>query len=346
MSPRRIPTGVHGPVLLPAIGTMAAFSVGVALLPASIALLPAAVGTSLLAVRVRRGFPPTIAGVAGQTAADVVKGPRFQLVAMPINHYGEKLRWALDLVGADYEESSVSGLLSVYLRGRTVPWLVDRHSASLIGNSDEALAYIGAVCIPHLDAPARARAEALFARSPLTNEWDVRLRDLGHAVQGWAYRHLLDPAADGEPSLRYWGGFEPAVPPAQRAFLRATAPGLKRAMRFAFRLDDEAVYAERRATIDACLDAADAALAEHPFLTGDTLSYVDLGFCALLAPLLGSRIVAGEWARGRFASFRAFEDDAGAPEPLREFEESFAARPAGQHVVRTYAEWRGRSLAG
>ena len=324
---------------------MAAFSVGVAVAPPTILLLPGAIGASLVAARIRRGLPPTIAGVTNRTAAEVVEGPRFQFVAMPINHFGEKVRWALDLLDVDYEEATVGGLLSMYLRGRTVPWLVDRHSGSLLGNSDEALWFIGAVCGPALPPHAREQAARLVARTDTTRAWEARLNALGHAVQGWAYYDILSSGADPSLCLRYWGAYEPHVPASHRALLRATQSGLKAAMRFGFRLDSERIRAKRRVVIDECLDAADTALRSHPYLTGEHLSYVDLAFCALLAPLLGQRIIAEHWARGRFSSFRDFPPMSAFSQDIQDFEQHFAARPCGEYIVRTYERWRHVSFA-
>lgn len=344
MPKRPSKTALHGQTLLPALGTMAAFSVGVAMVPPAIVLLPGAVGASLLAARMRRGLPPTIAGVAHKTAKDVVEGPRFQLVAMPINHFGEKLRWALDLLEVDYEEATVGGLLSMYGRGRTVPWLVDRHSGSVLGNSDEALWFVGAVCGPLLPEGARERAAKLVERTEATRAWENRLNALGHAVQGWAYYDILARDADPTLSLRYWGAYEPTVPASHRVLLQASAPALKAAMRVAFKLDSERARTKRRAIIDACLDAADAALASNDYLTGANLSYVDLAFCALLAPLLGNRVIASHWARGRFSSFSEFPGSEAFSPHIQAFEAHFASRPCGEYVVRTFETWRHRSL--
>ena len=67
---------------------------------------------------------------------------------MPINHFGEKVRWIMDLLDAPYEEADVGGVITVGFRRRSVPWLVDNLSSSFIGNSDEALCYLQAVIIP------------------------------------------------------------------------------------------------------------------------------------------------------------------------------------------------------
>merc|ERR1719204_2299832 len=102
---------------------------------------------------------------------------------MPINHFGERLRWCMDLVGAPYEEIDVGGILSIFGRARSVPWLEDRQSCSLIGNSDECMMYIGAVHVGALPAGStKDKCVALFQRNPDTLLWEARLNACGHAI--------------------------------------------------------------------------------------------------------------------------------------------------------------------
>ena len=114
--------------------------------------LPFVVLASAVAARAIRGDPATLGGIRVglqdrklfHHAVDVLEGkkdrPQYALIAMPINHFGERVRWVLDLIGADYEEFTVGGLISAFLRGRSVPHLIDRKSCSMIGNSDECIA--------------------------------------------------------------------------------------------------------------------------------------------------------------------------------------------------------------
>ena len=82
-------------------------------------------------------------------------------------------------------------------------------------------------------------------------------------------------------------------------------------MRAAFDLASDDVRDRRRRLMDEIFAAADDALEEQAFLTGPEPSYVDIGFCSLVAPLLASSIVFAQpsrYANGRFASFSgAFE---------------------------------------
>ncbi len=344
---RRSSTAITSFPALVAMAIFAVFSVGVAVFQPSplwtLLLLPLPALLTYAVARAAVGVPPTTAGMKGKAPRARRGLPRYQLVAMPINHFGEKLRWTLDVLGAPYDESTVGGILSASLRGRSVPWLVDRVSCSRIGNSDEALWYLAAVHVPTMEPEAARRATALMQRTPETMAWEARLNALGHAIQGWAYFYLLGPQADAELSLRFWGGREPTVPVLQRLAVRIGHPVFSAAVRDLFDLRDAAKHEARRATIAAILDEADAALQRHDgkFLTGASLSYVDIGFCALLGPLLPSTVLP-LWANGRFTSFAPLQDHPSMPSALREFELELRARPCGQHIERTYREHRER----
>lgn len=341
----RASTFVQGAAILIAMGVFAGFSLAVALMRWTVLQtclllpLPALVAYGL--IRAKRGLPPTMRGIQGERAAVPRGRPRYQLVAMPVNHFGEKLRWTMDLLSVPYEESTVGGILSIFVRGRSVPWLVDRLSCSHIGNSDEALWYLSAVHVPTMTGDAGHRAATMLARDAGTIAWEARLNALGHALQGWAYFHVLTEDADRDLSLRLWGAYERMVPLTQRLALQAGYPLLKALMRKAFQLDDPARQLAREELIAAVLNEAEAALAQHggTSLTGEALSYVDITFCALLGPFLPSTVLP-LWAAGRFSSFAPLQDHPSMPLPMRTFEEQLRARPAGQFIETTYREHR------
>ncbi|MBM4363654.1 MAG: hypothetical protein FJ104_13310 [Deltaproteobacteria bacterium] len=342
----RASTAITSFPALVAVATFAVFSVTIAALGlsplATLALVPVPALVTYGIARKARGVPPTLAGVQGRAPRAPGGLPRYQLVAMPVNHFGEKLRWCLDLLGVPYEESTVGGILSVVLRGRSVPWLVDRQTCSLLGNSDEALWYLSAVHVPLMEGAAREHALALLRRDPGTMAWESRLNAVGHAVQGWAYYYLVGKGADPELSLRFWGGREPEVPWLHRLAIRLGHPILEQGMRRAFALHDEALMQKRLGIITSLLDDADAALARNGgrYLTGDSLSYVDVAFAALIGPLLSTTVLP-HWAGGRFTSFAPLAGHPGTPRELVDFEQALRARPAGQHVERLFRDWRG-----
>ena len=332
--------------ILLAASVLSAFSLVVAglRLPflATLLTLPVALLAAYAVVRAWVGMPPTITGnVLEKRYGDL----RYQLVAMPINHFGERLRWCMDLLAVPYEETDVGGILSIFLRGRTVPWLVDRQSRSVIGNSEEALWYLSAVHVPTIDGPGKRAAEALLHRDARTMAWEDQLNAIGHAVQGWVYFYFLGPSGEREHCLRMWGGLEPHVPTWQRWILRAGYPVLRQGMRKAFNLGNLAQHEKRRAILDRAIRDVEAALTQSggPFLFGDSLSYVDVSVCALMGPLMHTEVLP-LWARGRFTSLMPLVDSPTWPEPLTRFAEELTARPFGQYILRTYRDHRDQAL--
>jgi glutathione S-transferase len=95
-----------------------------------------------------------------------------RLVTIPISHYCEKARWALDRAGLSYrEEPHVQGVHRIYARraggGLTVPVLVT--DAGVIGESAQIIEWVDAkLAEPERLLPAepsqRARTQALCER--------------------------------------------------------------------------------------------------------------------------------------------------------------------------------------
>ena len=354
-------TGVVTPYAVAIGAVFSAFAVaaGTARLSAwaVCALLPVPWALAYAACRVLRAMPRTMSGLERTTGPWLPKGrKRYLLVAMPLNHFGEKVRFALDLIGAPYEEANVAGIVTIFLRGRSVPWLVDRLSCSHIGNSDQILQYLGAAHVPALPHARRAAAEAFLRRTDATLAWEDRLNGLGHLVQGFAYYYVLHADMPVVFALTTWGAFEPRVPWAQRLLLRAGAPLWKRAMRAAMSLDgpDAAqIRDRRRRALQDVFDEADAQLRRSggPYLFGADLTYVDVSFAALLYPMFsGFLSPASAWANGRFSSYAEYAARHGEGltpqaqfQDIREFERELRARPCGALVLRVY-ERRGALL--
>jgi glutathione S-transferase len=318
--------------------------------------LPLVALFSYLIIRVILGvFPVTFHGAR---FTDLTKFPkRYRLVAMPINHFGEKVRWCMDLIGIPYEEMDVGGIMSITLRNRTVPWLVDFQSNSIIGNSDEILMYLSAVYVPTLSGSQKSLAQQLLARNEVTMAWEEELNRFGHAIQGWAYHYVLGNAnIPAKYTLRAWGAYDPKISFLERWLLQISHPVIRFAMTYLLRLHDSTVHQSRQHIIDSLLDKVDSYFDKNPsslYLTGDQLSYVDIIFCSLTAPLLFFTLVSppptsqkSYYAKNRFSSFVISNSTeynellSKYPKALLEFEKSLLSRPCGKYVVRMYLENR------
>ena len=214
-------------------------------------------------------------GVAG-SAGDPVA---LRLITIPISHYCEKARWALERCGLAYrEQRHVQGIHRVAARraggGPTVPVLVTPQGA--IGESEQILRWVDA------RTPAEAR---LFPSQPPADEEVLSLcrrfdAELGPRGRRLMYVHML------------------AQRPLALAFNNAGVPRWEdRALRWGWPL--LAGFIRRELGITAGIEAADEAavfgeldhvarlLADgRPYLCGERFTAADLTFAALSASLV------------------------------------------------------------
>jgi glutathione S-transferase len=203
-----------------------------------------------------------------------------RLVTIPISHYCEKARWALDRAGVRFTEvPHLQGfhLVASKLAGGsgTTPVLVTE-DAGVLCESADVLAYASRHGPPELglygDGPGDR--EQIFT---LQRDFDD---DLGPHGRLWMYEHLLD-----RPDLAVKYGCT-GVPAWER---RALPPLFGVMGRFISRKlgvsADAAAESERR--IDATFDRVGERLADgRPYLVGDRFSAADLAFAALAGAIL------------------------------------------------------------
>jgi glutathione S-transferase len=202
-----------------------------------------------------------------------------RLVTIPISHYCEKARWALERAGMPYrEERHVQGIHQLAARraggGATVPVLVTPDRA--IGESQEILAWVDA------RTPAEHR---LFPEEPQARrEVDELCRrfdqELGPKGRRLMYVHML---AQRKLALRF---NNQGVPAWEDRAIRYGWPLIARFIQRALEIrpgieiaDEAAVWRE--------LDFVAQLLADgRPYLCGERFGAADLTFAALSASLL------------------------------------------------------------
>ncbi len=245
-----------------------------------------------------------------------------RLVTIPISHYCEKARWALDRVGLEYrEERHVQGIHQLAARraggGVTVPVLVTPErviddSAAILAWVDERTASEHRLYPENRDE--RREVEALCRR------FDERLGPSGRRL---IYVRML---AQRELMLRFNNqgvpGWEDRV---MRSFLPLFLVLVRRVLEIR-----PGVEVQDEAQVCSELDYAAGLLADgRRYLCGERFGAADLTFAALCAPVLMPAIYGV-----------ALPPRASLDEPTAALVERARAHPAGAFALRVIAEHR------
>lgn len=254
---------------------------------------------------------------------------RARLVTIPISHFCEKARWALDRAGVDYVEQPHVQVVHVFAArraggGRTVPVLVT-DVGEVLAESSEIMRWVDTQVAPDMqlypDGDLGADAAAL----------EQRLND-GFGPDGrlWMYYETLPVVKE----LERWA--LAGIPSWERRAFRVAGGVMGSVIRRALGVDAAAAAAALD-RVDRVFDEIAARLSDgRRYLLGDRFTAADLTFAALAAPVL-------------------LPEHYGWPLPPPEAMPEAAAReirrlrshPAGAFAERMYAEERVRQpLAG
>jgi len=202
-----------------------------------------------------------------------------RLLTIPISHYCEKARWALECAGIGYvEEPHIQGAHQLAARragaGKTVPVLVTAdgeviaESAAILDYADRRVAPEARLFAPGAEG---ARARALAAG------WNARL---GVDGRRWMYAQIA-PVREVAATMDLTG-----VPRWERMAFRSALPVLMWGINRHINVRPEVVAQSLRAVRES-FDAVGALLSDgRQYLCGERFGGADLTFAALAAALV------------------------------------------------------------
>ncbi|MDQ6750862.1 MAG: glutathione S-transferase family protein [Actinomycetota bacterium] len=246
-----------------------------------------------------------------------------RLITIPISHFCEKARWALDRAGVEYSEEPHLQMLHIVASRRaggtgTAPVLVTADRGVLADSSD-------IVAYAHDRAPSERR---LYPTDPAARE-EVRAlerdfdENLGPQGRLWMYHHIL-PRPDlartygtrGVPAWQRW-----ALPPLYPAVSRLISHKLGVTAAAAVAADHRV-----RATFDLVAERLGDG---GPYLCGHRFTAADLTFSALA----GAVLMPPQWS---IPLPQPKEIPPAAAARVRAFRE----HPAGRHALRMFTTER------
>jgi glutathione S-transferase len=258
--------------------------------------------------------------VKAQTGAAAVPATPL-LWHIPLSHFNEKVRWALDWKGIPHRRKALA--LGYMPRAW---WATGQPSLPILFLDGRAVAdstrIIGAIEERQPDPP-------LYPRDPEERRRALAIEDffdeeVGHAVR----TALLGPAFARDPGEAFHV-LATGMPSWAETAMRAAAPAM-RAFYRARHHNNDATIAASRGRVLAGLDRIEAELGPSGYLVGDRFSVADLTAAALLGILSG-------------AVELQYRPAGPVPREIEEYRAALAGRPAMAWVGETYRRHRGRS---
>ena len=260
---------------------------------------------------------------------------RIILESLTVSHYVEKIRWCLDYLNIPYVEEEDSGILGLFLLGRTVPVLKIPGSALSIGNTPEILRYLyGEHCC------VKEKADFLQP-TPERLELEKKFDKLGFNYRAFAYYVTFNSPNVLDIEKGVWGLFQPGVPEWQKNLLKIFSPFFRKLVTLKLDISEEngmKRLKEARKTID----EMDELLSDgrKTLLGTEEPTYLDFHFCSMVA-IMASPDEYGGGILNR-QTYDPSRND--MPQKLKDEKTYLMTTRSGKFVMNMYAKYRHHKI--
>jgi len=249
---------------------------------------------------------------------------RLRLITIPMSHYCEKARWALERLGLAYREER-------HLQGFHYPraWWVSRNPKVPVLIDEGRVIVDSTAILKHLDdyspPPVRLYPEKMAECRRVEQLEDLFDETLGVESRRWFYFHCLP---ERRMALRVAGQ---GIPGIERALAPLAYPVMRRFAAWRLRISASAVTAGLEHSRQV-VRRMDTLLADgRPFLMGERFSAADLSLACMMAPF----VLPDEYGI-------RLPPVAELPAAMRPTVREFRETVTGGYVLRLFREHRSR----
>lgn len=250
----------------------------------------------------------------------------FRLITIPISHYCEKVRWALDRLGISYVEEChlppLHRLKTQPLGGSSVPVLVT--ATNVLKDSADILHYLDIIANPGAKLYPTA-SELRHEVIELENWFNGKL---GTFIRQWGYFYGLQ---DRVLMKQVWCK---GVPQWEKLLFPVVFPLTRRLVYSSYKVDRESAMAAYHQIQQIFAAISDRLSDGRKYLVGDGFSAADLTFASLAAPV----VFPAEYG-GVFPKLERVVRE--MSKPIKQLRKT----PAGKYVLRLYREERRPAIA-
>lgn len=202
----------------------------------------------------------------------------FRLITIPVSHYCEKVRWALDYLKLPYVEEPhmppFHRFATTKVGGKSVPVLVSEDGN--FTDSTDILKYLDSI----VSDDTKLYPKNSQQRQQVEDLEELFDKQLGTATRNWAYFYVVDNSTIIQPK------WTQGVPFVEKILFPAIYSPMRSIVKKEYHVNAESA-AKAYEQIKSVFQKVDDLLADgRNYLVGDKISAADIAFASLAAPIL------------------------------------------------------------